>query len=710
MSYRYILRYFIDPFFDPDERIDELARFCLESKVEEVMLFVTPEELSAGHPTEEELSGYIQLAKRVKNRLAPQGVDLSLNPWTTLYMVPRGRRLRPGQNFRLMKGETGLESPVVACPLCDEWLGSLCEKFARLAREVEPTAIWIEDDWRLHNHGGDLGWGGCFCDVHMRAFSEEIGREVDRRELLENVLQAGTPHPWRKVWMALSRKSLLEPLKKLCHAIRTARRETRVGLMTSMPDQHSIEGRDWASLHKVAGDERGLLLRPHMLPYTQERPMRVTPAITLQTLACFSDPVDVYPELENSPRCGIFSKSPAYTVWQMLETAIIGSPGITINHFDMMGNGIALDRSIGAKLAAAKPVLNAIFRLGPGDFKDGQVQVLFSPDIAPSMELEPRDPLEACGSKRLSLGFQDPSQAGKGDAAAGPSFQELAHSSVVWGEVCSILGIAHRMTTRIEEQNGPVFVGGQTLRAFSDDEIGRLLGGPVLLDAESALVLIQRGWKREIGLEGAVWKTLSESGFSYEAILEVGRECYDVAMPRMSAQRCSERMLDMKVVGEARILTQVHDGARKPLWPGAFFYRNERGGDIVVFAYPMDGKAQFFMGFFNVFRQKFFQRTIYGLLNTRNVVMVEGGLRCYLKKSTGGILLSALNPTDEVFERIRFSVSSQHSFTAFWKVLTEEGEWSECVPCVEKCSDHVVLDFPGPLLPLKARVFVNVQG
>ena len=48
MSFRTILRYLIDPHFEAAARMEELAVFCRESRVDEVMLFVAAEELSVG--------------------------------------------------------------------------------------------------------------------------------------------------------------------------------------------------------------------------------------------------------------------------------------------------------------------------------------------------------------------------------------------------------------------------------------------------------------------------------------------------------------------------------------------------------------------------------------------------------------------------------------------------------------------------------------
>ena len=159
--YRYILRYYIDPGFHEEERIAELVQLCREGKIAEVMFFHNPEELFQGYPPAEEYDNWISLAQKTKKALNDAGIDMSVNPWVTTVHVARGRKLPPETTFRHMVGETGTVSPITACPLCPQWQKLLCDWFSRIASEVAPTVIWVEDDWRLHNHEPDMGWGGC---------------------------------------------------------------------------------------------------------------------------------------------------------------------------------------------------------------------------------------------------------------------------------------------------------------------------------------------------------------------------------------------------------------------------------------------------------------------------------------------------------------------------------------------------------------------
>ena len=144
-AFRYILRYTIDPSFHAEERMDELIKFCVKSTIEEVMLFFLAEELSTGHPTLEEIKPWVAAAKELKTGLDKHGLSLSLNPWCTVYHAPRGRSLRPGQDFSLMVGETGVQSSVAVCPLCTNWQNYLCELFAYMVRELHPAALWVEE-------------------------------------------------------------------------------------------------------------------------------------------------------------------------------------------------------------------------------------------------------------------------------------------------------------------------------------------------------------------------------------------------------------------------------------------------------------------------------------------------------------------------------------------------------------------------------------
>lgn len=679
--FRYILRYLIDPQFRAEERIVELVDYCLRSEIEEVMMFVTAEELSCGHPTSEELERYITLGKALKQALDKEGIDLSLNPWATTHHNMRGRGLRPGQNFRLMVGDNGVTSTVTVCPLCEEWTHYLCSSFARLAKEIQPTVLWVEDDWRLKNHDAALGWGGCFCEEHLRRFSAQVGCSVTRSQLLEKILQPGTPHPWRSVWLDLSRETLTAPLHRLSQAIRSASPDTRVGLMSSSPDAHSAEGRDWHAIQEATGCEPAFVVRPHMAPYTQAHALPCVPSVARLTIANLKGDLEIYPELENSPRCGPYSKSRAFSVWQILNSAIIGSSGITINHYDMLGNGISLDPAFGTGLVEAKPILNALSALELDDRQAEGVQVLFSPQIA----------------RHIQPG---------GEA----KMDQLLQNSRVFGDVCAISGISYYFSSQINRKGDPVLVSSQTLRAFSDEEIAFLLSQRVWLDAASVEILLERGFGKQIGIQAASRQTLQGTAYSYEEIHETAFTSPELSQARMTAQRCSPWLLSMQAADSANILSTIKRWDHHPLWPGSVVYDNEWGGRILSLSYPLNGGGQFFMGFFNRFRQQFLHQLLFRGFSANSMATLDNpAFHAYRIPTRAGLLLGALNPTDDLEGHITWRLPPDRFRSYQWQHLQNNGSW-EPIPCqITSRRDYDELTFDTPVRALHATFFIGAS-
>lgn len=675
-DYRYILRYLICPTHHAQDRIEELAQFCRKAKVKEVMLLFTAEELTTGHPTLKELEPWVDIGKRVKERLEQDGVALSLNPWTTTFHVARGRKLKSGQNFTLMVGETGSAALISACPLCENWQKYICETFAYMCHELKPTALWVEDDWRLHNHEPEMKYGGCFCDLHMSRFAKLVNKySVTREELLENILAPGKPHPWRKIWIDLCRDTLLEPAHKLRKAVQNASPATRLALMSSVPDVHSIEGRNWGKMQEAWGYEPEFMIRPHLPPYTETRALQTAPVVTRQTLANLNRPLKVYPELENSPRCGIYSKSKRYTIMECLESVCYGADGITINHFDMMGNGTTLDPLFDDALAKPKVMLDAVATLEIDDYNAQGAAVLFSPQVATYRQRIQDTPEEISG---------------------------LQNDSTHWANVLSMFGISYGFVNR-PVKDRPVFVNDQTLRAFSNSEIEELLKGILVCDAQSVEILIERGFSDYIGVKDVKWASLNETGYGYEEIINGASGIYGIDNPRMSASRCSDRILAMQPAEEASVQTVIQTGAHEKIAPGMTVYRNSFGGTVIATAYPL-GLLDFYMGYFNIFRQKLWQELLFELCPKAKLAVSEASpLRVYRNTIDNGEFIGLINPTLDTANEVTLRLNNGITESSEIELLTINGEWQKADVRISTCSKNVAtLKINTPIEPLKA--------
>lgn len=552
--------------------------------------------------------------------------------------------------------------------------------FRRLIREVRPSAIWVEDDWRLHNHDrAALGWGGCFCPHHLARFSRIVGREVGREELLAALLQPGPPHPWRQIWRGLCRETLEVPLVRLAHQLHQEDPALRLGLMTSAPDQHSLEGRDWSRLSALLEEKGALLIRPHLPPYTQENPFFAPPSVTRQTLACLHGPVESYPELENSPRCGPYSKSRRYTRWQMVQAALYGSRGITINHFDMMGNGLALDPGFGDGLQEAKPLLDALGDLNLSESHSEGISVLFDPEIARHFQFSP-------GEHSLSA---------------------LAPHSVFWSQVFYTMGLTHRFCTDPAQAGDLVAVSGQSLWGLTDSQIHDLLSRAVLLDATSVAILIEKGFGEAIGLQDGTWQTLAQSAYAYERLTEPDPSVYGLAYPRLTAQRCANRLLAMEPCEGARVLSTIHDARHTPLWPGALEWTNSAGGRVVTLCYPLGPGAQFTMGFYNRFRRLFLQRLAFRLAPTVPLAAADDHpMHAYRLKTDTGTLLAASHISDDPAGETVWVVPRRDLAACRWRHLAPDGRWHPIMPTRQALAHGDRLVFPLPVSPLGEAVLL----
>ena len=703
--FQIILRYGLDPFNGLEENLKQLRKFAEESSITEVMFLLAPEERSSGHPTIEQSKPWMEAMKRAKASLAEIGVGVSINPWTTTYHTGRGRSLHTDQNFRLMVGETGADNGMTACPLCEDWQNYMNEYFAWIAEELDPVALWVEDDWRLHNHGGEMGYGGCFCDHCIARFSEIIGRKVTREEIVAAVSAPGEPHPMRQQWIDFAQMSLREPAEKLAAALRKVRPNMRLGFMTSIPDIQSIEGRDWNEFMEIWTDEskgEKYLIRPHMPPYTEEHPIVTSPGFSRQTIATLDKSADIYPELENSPRCGQYSGSRKYSAWQMYNSICYGSRGITINHFDNMGMNTYYDRGFGKALAKHRPLFDALMPLDIDDRKARGVKILFSPDVAKHKWTG----AGASGGGAKMYTGEDLSKFQTG----GGSLNDLQANSIEWSKVFYALGVSHSFTRSIDGEAGDVFaVSDQTLRCYSDEEIRKLLSQNIILDLSSVEVLVQRGYGDLIGVNSVDRVALGDTAYSIEEVRpEFFGELEGGVRARMCAQRCADPIGKIDYNEGIEVLSDITDADLNALFTGSALFRNELGGCVYSCVYPL-GTAQFYMAYFSVVRQQYWTKVLFemGGAASKQVVAQDHVMHVHSHDLKDGVFVAATNVVYDTTEVVNIGLTTSEVEGKTFSVLDlATAEWQEAQPEVSVENGMASLKFEVALQPLESLFLV----
>ncbi len=503
----YSLRYTMQPGRHESAHFERLLSFCESARIDDVMFLINGEELNQGHLTREETGPWMDMIARGKELLKPLGITTSINPWPTLLHCDRGRTLHSGQDFTLMTDPHGNTATAVACPICPQWRGYIADVYSRYA-QLRPEMLWVEDDFRLHNHL-PLVWGGCFCELHMAEYSRRIGRKVNRDEFVAGILKPGIPHPYREIWLDTARDAMVRNAEIIGDAVHRISPATRVGLMSSCPHVHCAEGRDWPGILTGLSAGNPMVSRPTLPAYTE-----VTPQQYLQGFVAYSvltanvvpPDTEIYPELENYPYSR-FSKSKTFTGFQLASSLAMGADGITLNLFDMMGNGILMQEGYQKALSESKKFLDGMKAMGMKVNRQSGVRVLVS----------------TASSRTLHVA--------EGKVMEGPYPGET-----FWATLLSVMGISWTYCVDGEPTGKVVAVSGQYFRNLDENKLCRLFEDNfVIMDGEAAFTLMDMGYGRLAGMSGAAWHPM-ESGFqAFDQVCD-GRTYAGVEEARVSSQ------------------------------------------------------------------------------------------------------------------------------------------------------------------------------
>lgn len=507
-NFLYILRFCIEPGHKEKEKLEELIDFCKTALIDDVMFFIDCEDLNQGHITKEELMPWLDLIKEAKEVLDPMGITTSINPWITLNHADRGRILKPGQNFQLMVDPNGQKTTACACPMCEEWIEYIVHMYSSYA-SLKPEMLWIEDDFRFHNHA-PLGWGGCFCSIHMEEYSKRLGRPVTREAFVKGILSPGAPNQYRKVWLDVARDNIASLAHRIGKAVNQVSGDTRLGLMSSYPEVHCAEGRDWIKVLEGLSQGNPMVNRPHLPSYQEVSPQRyLWDFNTFSVLSKANVPMDteIYPELENSPRT-LFSKSRQFSKFQILMSTILGSHGITMNIFNVMGNGITKKDKFQDMLKETKPFLNKVLDLKISEKTPTGVKVLFDPKSSYTLHTN-----------------------------KGERMEELYPAENFWSGLLGCYGISHCYSKETHHEDEVLAISGQYFRNLDYDQIKHLLHNNfVLLDGKAVNTLVDLGYGELLGIEDITWYPQHHGKHAYEQVSN-GQKYYGLDEARISLQR-----------------------------------------------------------------------------------------------------------------------------------------------------------------------------
>jgi len=460
----YMLRYFIRT-ETAEQQTTGLIANCQQNHIQHVILFTGNHwDMGWNLPTMDEAKARVEALRPVVQRLRSVGLHVSLNMWTTLGHADIGRDERKRFSWQFMVGDDGTESHAVPCPIDPKWksyIGDLYGLFAQL----EPEIMYIDDDFRYHNHQ-PVSWG-CFCPLHLAEMSRRTEANLSREDLIQRIL-AAEPQPTkeRAEWFRLCGDSMVEAARLMAESVKKASPKTRMGLMCSDPNVHAAEGRRWLAMAEALSvSGRQPVLRPHYASYGdgtyRDAARELCMMRKLQPL--LGGKMLFTPELENAPGTR-FAKSVQLTRLQVALSFLMASPDITLDIHSFDDTSFDYDPAIDALLRNSFNDFNGLAAWAAECTKERGLQILWDDRFPMHRKVD--------ANRMTSL----------------PAPQ-------CWEGAMDLLGFA---TTFFPEE---LKLASQSyIEERSNEEIRNVLKGKVLMDGDAAAHLVERGFGQQIGL------------------------------------------------------------------------------------------------------------------------------------------------------------------------------------------------------------------
>lgn len=528
-----------------EQEIKKLVQYCKKNKIESCMICTESFDRHPYPRTLPELQAYCEgLLGKTMSALRDEGIESGINTIYDLGCGDYGMDLTSDSNFRFTPyvDSHGYVAKGIASPLCPQWRSYFAQALHFFSK-TQPDYIFIDDDFRLHNHlPANFG---SFDPLMIKAFNHRWSLSLDRQNLVQKIYSDYGPDSIREKWQIFCGEVMTETAEFIRRSIHAVNPQIEVGLMSSDPNVHSAEGRNWKTMTKAfMGKQKTFLLRPMMGNYRQTdwRKIMITylyPAFTLSRLDC---PVRACSEVE-SGQGGEFAKSETMERAQHRLGILGGCQDITLNIYDFVGQPLGENAHYDRALRK--------------DYK-----------LLKSLE-------EACRDTKLRGVSIWNHARGSLMTPQVKQFEQIP-PQMVWEFVMSLQGYG----VTYDHHDSVTAITGYAIQILSDKEIQKILKGKVLLDSSAAQALIERGFEEAIGVK-ITGKAHYNEGLGVEEIVDPSLPIYrrQLAIRHMNPQTYS---YPLETVHGSREITTVWKHIGERFGAGMIWHQNKWGGRVVT--------------------------------------------------------------------------------------------------------------------------------
>lgn len=548
------------PLYEPAPVFQKLLTFVSRHRpaVDEVAFFETLTH-HLYFPLDELRKRAALLGQRIAAMKSAGIPSVGINVLTTLGHLNEAWDFVPPLPFQRTVGHNGALSVSCACPNTPELREYVREKYAIFAK-AGPDFIWIDDDFRMGNHGFGVAFG-CFCPTCLKLFSDFTGHNFQTREELVAAFNAPDAKKVRRDWLEHNVRTLESLGRDIASAIHAVNPEIKTGLMSGGAF-YCYNGAEYGRICSALKAEK---YRPGCGFSIDDRPAEMISKAFGAAQQCDDFPPTIHDlqyEVENFPYQKL-GKSLSTLINECTMALAYGLNGIIFNALHSIGDcNLDIREPMMRKIRKARPFWEAIVSHADG-LRDNGLWPAWSRSMLGKVELREKE-------SWLDTNWGRP--------------------VVLAAESLGRLGIplsAHRTGA------AATVLAGRTAETFSDDELRGMLSGAVLMDGSTLEVLERRGMGELTGVRLAKrWNNGVMERLTDDPLNGPWRGAVrDVRIEFWGDATGLGDMLE-PLAAEVRTLARMESYFGEQLGPSLTAFENRLGGRVIVSGYA----PWFFLG------------------------------------------------------------------------------------------------------------------
>ena len=515
------------------------------------------------------------------------------------------------------------------CPLDPAFQDDWAAKVKSVVASAHPRMVNIEDDYTLA-WGRGLDGGGCFCERHLELFAKIYGKQLSAAEIADAFKNRTNENlPIRRAFADTVRESLCVLARKVREAVDEV--DPTVRICVCEPGLNA--DKDGASVEAVARAFAGANTRPAIRPSgaiygAQTTPADVPGAIahTFYTLARLPKDIETFYEADPYPHNRFFAS--ASQMGSLMSGAVFaGSQNLLLYCLQYLDDPFE-DRGYADEFNRLKPRLEAVrdFNLSRRTTLRG-VRIVWTSD-----------------AMALTRGL-----GGGRDA-------QLADEAFILAK----FGLPYTMSA-----NGPAILAGNIVESLTDEELGKILSGGVLVDAPAADLLVKRGFGRDLGTDvkiaGGRLPVIREEILPAAGLKRRGRDVNAFYIFSAGTEGTVHTFATLTPHEGTEVWSRFSGVGGKEVTPSLTVARNSRGGCAAVMATSLVGNRS--SGLLNLRKQELWQNLFRKLAPNAIPVMAldAPGIWTLASVSEDGreMMVMVNNLSGDVRENLSFSLANE---------------------------------------------------